>query len=50
MPYLTLTSDQKKERVRYLWKRAIAKIKGAVLVLVRFGDLEKRINLFGTSI
>jgi hypothetical protein len=26
-----------------------SKVKGAVLVLVRFGDLEKRINLFGTS-
>jgi len=33
----------------YLWKRAIAKTRGAVLVLIRFGDLEKRINLFGTS-
>ena len=33
-----------------LWTRAIARIKGAVLVLIRFGDLEKRINLFGTSI
>ena len=50
LPYNTLSADAKKERTRYLWKRAIAKIKGAVLVLVRFGDLEKRINLFGTSI
>jgi hypothetical protein len=49
-PYNTLTVEGKEERTKYLWKRAIAKIKGAVLVLVRFGDLEKRINLFGTSI
>jgi hypothetical protein len=49
-PINTLSPEARKERVRYLWKRAIAKIKGAVLVLIRFGDLEKRINLFGTSI
>ena len=34
----------------YLWTRAIAKIRGAVLVLNRFSDHEKRIYLFGTSI
>lgn len=34
----------------HLWQRCISKIRGAVLVLVRFGELEKRINLFGTSI
>jgi hypothetical protein len=50
LPIEGLDTDERKKRVKYLWTRAIAKIKGAVLVLIRFGDLEKRINLFGTSI
>ena len=45
-----LNTEEKKKRMIYLWTRAIAKIRGAVLVLNRFSDLEKRIYLFGTSI
>lgn len=41
--------EQRVRRAKYLWLRMMSKVKGAVLVLVRFGELEKRINLFGTS-
>lgn len=41
--------EERAKRAKYLWQRMLSKVKGAVLVLVRFGDLEKRINLFGTS-
>lgn len=50
LPYKILDKAGKIDRQKYLWQKAIAKIRGAVLVLMRFGDLEKRINLFGTSI
>lgn len=48
-PYNELDNLGKEDRMLYLWQRCYAKIRGAVLVIIRFGDLEKRINLFGTS-
>lgn len=50
IPIGALDKELRVERAKYLWKRCYAKIRGAVLVLARFGDLEKRLYLFGTSL
>jgi hypothetical protein len=38
---------EKTERVKELWKNVIGKLKGAVMILNRFGDLNRRLYLYG---
>jgi hypothetical protein len=45
--YLEMTSDQQAEHIEYLWERARAKLIGAVKVINTFGDINRRIYLYG---
>lgn len=47
--FLKMKEKEKRKRIRNLWYRMLAKLKGAVLVLDRFSYLTRRIYLFGTS-
>lgn len=41
--------DEKEYRIMELWKKMIAKAKGAVKVIDIFGDLNRRIYLYGSD-
>ena len=47
--FLKMRERDKDKRISMLWYKMLAKAKGAVLVLHRFGHLTRRIYLFGTS-
>ena len=47
--YNKMNDVQQDQRVRDLWHKLFVKSKGAVKILNRFGDLNKRIYLLGTS-
>ena len=47
--YLKMKEAEKDQHVRKLWKRMLAKLKGAIGVINRFRQLSRRIYLFGTS-
>ena len=49
MAYRKMTDLQKAERVAHLWKRGLAKTRGAVQVIYTFGDLGRRIFLYGST-
>ena len=44
-----LSKHEKVERVIYLWHRAFSKAKGAAHILAKFGDLNKKIYLYGAA-
>jgi Ion transport protein len=47
--YIRMTDEERAERVAHLWRRALAKTRGAVQVILTFGDLNRRIFLYGSS-
>ena len=47
--YLELDEQSKEEHVKNLWRRTIAKARGAVQILNTFGDLNRRIYLHGST-
>ncbi len=44
-----MMDDEKEHRVMELWKKTVAKAKGAVKVIQIFGDLNRRIYLYGSD-
>lgn len=44
-----MTEEERAERVAHLWRRALAKTRGAVQVILTFGDLNRRIFLYGST-
>lgn len=48
-PYNLLNKHEKVERVMYLWKRVFLKSKGAAHILSKFGELNKKIYLYGAA-
>ena len=44
-----MTDQERADRVAHLWKMALAKTRGAVQVILTFGDLNRRIFLYGST-
>lgn len=44
-----MSEKEQQERVFELWRRTLAKAKGAVRVIEIFGDLNRRIYLYGSD-
>jgi hypothetical protein len=47
--FIEMNEEEKRDRVQDLWKRTLAKAKGAVKVIEIFGDLNRRIYLYGSD-
>lgn len=47
--FLKMKEKGRRKRIRTLWYRVLAKLKGAVLLIDQFSFLTRRIYLFGTS-
>eukprot|EP00347_Sterkiella_histriomuscorum_P001048 403373535 len=48
-PYSKLKFQEQQDRVKYLWHRAFLKAKGAAHILAKFGELNKKIYLYGAA-
>jgi hypothetical protein len=46
--FLKMTDSERAERVAHLWRRNLAKARGAAQVINTFGDLGRRIFLYGS--
>lgn len=44
-----MSTEERLEHVKELWKKALIKSKAAASVLTFFGDLSRKIYLFGVS-
>lgn len=44
-----LSDEERSDRMCFLWRRSIAKLRGAVKVLEIFGDLNRRLYLYGSN-
>ena len=49
MTYNELTKEEKQLRIKYLWHRAFTKARGASHILMKFGDLNKKIYMYGAT-
>jgi len=47
--FLAMDEDEQQNRVMELWSRTLAKARGAVKVIEIFGDLNRRIYLYGSD-
>lgn len=47
LPFFDLSLEDKELRLRYLWEKTFLKAKGANHILAKFGDLNKKIYLYG---
>lgn len=49
MPFSQMNREQRELRMKYLWHRAYAKARGASHILIKFGDLNKKIYIYGAK-
>jgi len=49
VPFTNLSKVQRELRMKFLWHRAYAKARGASHILIKFGDLNKKIYIYGAK-